>query len=135
MRTVHRQIFCQGYEALIRVFLLQVEKLSDPVSPVEEVLRRCPSRKLMQLYKIPAFKSVDEFLQQIAVARGKLQKGGTTDSTAAARLVLQDWNNGVIPYFTNPPSRESAYDSAEVVGNWGKEFDAAQVLRMTRGYV
>eukprot|EP00951_Prasinocladus_malaysianus_P011274 scaffold83308_cov20-Prasinocladus_malaysianus.AAC.2 len=48
-----------------------VEKLADPVSPVEEVLRRCPAKKLMQLYKIPAFNGVDQFLQQIAAARGK----------------------------------------------------------------
>lgn len=48
----------------------QVEKLSDPVSPVEEVLRRCPAKQLMQLYKIAKFEGVDQFLQLIASARG-----------------------------------------------------------------
>mmetsp|Transcript_22486 Transcript_22486/g.62374 ORF Transcript_22486/g.62374 Transcript_22486/m.62374 type:complete len:603 (-) Transcript_22486:260-2068(-) len=114
---------------------VKVEKLADPVSPVAEVLRRCPARQLIQLYKIGAFKGVDDFLQQIATARGKLQKGGTTDSTAAARLVLQDWNNGVIPYFTHPPTRESAYDSAEIVGGWSTAFNAEEVFATEKNLV
>jgi hypothetical protein len=112
-----------------------VEKLADPVSPVEEVLRRCPAKQLMQLYKIAKFEGVDQFLQLIAAARGKLQKGGTTNSTAAARLVLQDWNNGVIPYFTHPPARASAYDSAELVGSWAREFNADEVFTQERAVV
>jgi len=82
----------------------------------------------MQLYKIPAYDGVDEFLQHVAASRGKLRRGGTADPVAAARLVLQDWNNGAIPYFTQPPKRESAYDSAEVVSGWGKEFNAEEVF-------
>eukprot|EP00193_Tetraselmis_chui_P022666 CAMPEP_0177795350 /NCGR_PEP_ID=MMETSP0491_2-20121128/26184_1 /TAXON_ID=63592 /ORGANISM="Tetraselmis chuii, Strain PLY429" /LENGTH=519 /DNA_ID=CAMNT_0019318171 /DNA_START=151 /DNA_END=1707 /DNA_ORIENTATION=- len=114
---------------------VKVEKLADPVSPVEEVLRRCPAKQLMQLYKIAKFEGVDQFLQLIAAARGKLQKGGTTNSTAAARLVLQDWNNGVIPYFTHPPARASAYDSAELVGSWAREFNADEVFTQERAVV
>jgi len=114
---------------------VKVEKLSDPVSPVEEVLRRCPAKQLMQLYKIAKFEGVDQFLQLIASARGKLQKGGTTNSAAAARLVLQDWNNGVIPYFTHPPSRATAHDSAQLVGAWAKEFDADEVFSTERSVV
>ena len=47
---------------------------------------------------------------------------------AAARVVLNDWNGGRIPYYTTPPARGDAVDrkhaAAEVVGDWGKEFDA-----------
>lgn len=47
------------------------------------------------LYKIPSFDSVDEFLQNVATARGKLKKGGIIDVDAAARIVLHDWNEGM----------------------------------------
>mmetsp|Transcript_216 Transcript_216/g.550 ORF Transcript_216/g.550 Transcript_216/m.550 type:complete len:194 (-) Transcript_216:49-630(-) len=48
----------------------------------------------------------------------------------AARVVLTDWNNGRIPYFTAPPERtkNKEYASAEVVVNWSEEFDADKVF-------
>lgn len=49
---------------------------------------------LVTLYKIPKFNSVDEFLQNVAIVRGKLKKGGIVDVDAAARIVLHDWNEG-----------------------------------------
>lgn len=45
---------------------------------------------------------------------------------AAARIVLQDWNDGRIPYYTLPPKQRAnqQYDTAEVVSSWAAEFDA-----------
>lgn len=57
----------------------QVEQLSDPVLPVSEIVRRCPARQLMELYKVAAFGGAEQFLQLVATARGKLKKGGTVD--------------------------------------------------------
>jgi nuclear GTP-binding protein len=50
---------------------------------VAEVLRRVPAKQLQALYKVPAFKDVDQFLQHIAAARGKLKKGGVADTTVS----------------------------------------------------
>lgn len=61
---------------------------------VKEILRLCPARMLVTLYKVPSFDSVDDFLLKVAIARGKLKKGGIADVTAAARIVLHDWNEG-----------------------------------------
>ena len=47
---------------------------------------------------------------------------------AAARLIIQDWHSGRIPYFTLPPQREAASAGGEgvrLVAEWGPEFDAA----------
>lgn len=108
---------------------VKIEKLADPVSPIAEILKRVPSKQLMQLYKISAFKGADQFLQQVAQVRGKLRKGGTPDMQASARVVLQDWNDGRIPYFTSPPSRgNEEHAAAEVVDRWSKEFDAELVF-------
>ena len=50
---------------------------------------------LVTLYKLPNFDSVDDFLQKVATVRGKLKKGGVVDVEAAARIVLDDWNQGI----------------------------------------
>ncbi|XVE72785.1 hypothetical protein DITRI_Ditri11bG0066600 [Diplodiscus trichospermus] len=83
----------------------RIEKLDDPVGPVKEILKLCPERMLVTIYKIPGFQSVDEFLQNVATVRGKLKKGGIVDVEAAARIILHDWNEGKIPYYTMPPVR------------------------------
>ncbi|GLJ21658.1 hypothetical protein SUGI_0403390 [Cryptomeria japonica] len=102
----------------------RIEKLEDPITPVKEILRLCLAETLMSLYKLPSFSSVDEFLQKIASIRGKLKKGGVPDVTAAARIVLHDWNEGKIPYYTLPPTRnEGEHLDSAIVSSWGKEFD------------
>ena len=62
---------------------------------VKEILSLCPHEKLLSLYKVPSFSSVDDFLQKVATLRGKLKKGGVVDVEAAARIVLHDWNEGM----------------------------------------
>lgn len=48
---------------------------------------------------------------------------------AAARVVLQDWNEGRIRFYTTPPERQSGVAGAdEVVTQWGAEFDADAVF-------
>jgi ribosome biogenesis GTPase A len=65
---------------------------------VKEILSLCPYEKLLSLYKVPSFSSVDDFLQKVATLRGKLKKGGIVDIEAAARIVLHDWNEGRISH-------------------------------------
>lgn len=65
------------------------------VETVKEILKLCPARMLVTLYKIPSFDSVDDFLQKVATVRGKLRKGGIVDVEAAARIILHDWNEGM----------------------------------------
>ncbi|XP_078429318.1 GTP-binding family protein isoform X2 [Wolffia australiana] len=106
----------------------RIEKLDDPVVPVKEILKLCPAERLMALYKLPKFSSVDEFLQKVAGLRGKLKKGGILDVEAAARIVLHDWNEGKIQYYTLPPEREKA-GKISIVAEFGKEFDVDEVYK------
>lgn len=48
-----------------------------------EVVGRCEARQLMALYKLPAFDGADALLRQLALARGKLRKGGLPDMEVA----------------------------------------------------
>ncbi|XP_049411116.1 guanine nucleotide-binding protein-like NSN1 [Solanum stenotomum] len=106
----------------------RIEKLDDPVGPVKEILKLCPSSLLVTIYKVPSFDSVDDFLQKVATVRGRLKKGGIVDTDAAARIVLHDWNEGKIPYYTMPPSRnEGEHSEVKIVSELGKEFNVDEV--------
>ncbi|XP_055813040.1 guanine nucleotide-binding protein-like NSN1 [Solanum dulcamara] len=106
----------------------RIEKLDDPISPVKEILKLCPERMLVTIYKVPTFDSVDDFLQKVAMVRGKLKKGGIVDVDAAARIVLHDWNEGKIPYYTLPPTRnEGEHSEVKIVSELGKEFNIDEV--------
>lgn len=58
------------------------------------IFQQFPAEKLMSIYKISKFSDVDEFLTNVATVRGKGKKG-VLNNTAAARTVIQDWNEGM----------------------------------------
>lgn len=92
------------------------------------ILQRVPAKHLVHLYRITPFSGAEDMLAQIAHARGKLLRGGLPNVQTAARIVLQDWNDGRIAYFTRPPERASAGEgSAEVVAQFAAEFDTDAV--------
>ncbi|CAI5523215.1 unnamed protein product [Closterium sp. Naga37s-1] len=123
---------------------IRPEALLDPFAPVERILQLCPRAHLNAVYgldeaaahKEGAGGPVDSFLRQVAQKRGRLKKGGVPDTLAAARIVLREWNEGRIPYYTLPPSpaseavegAEEHEEGAALVGTWGGEFGAHEVL-------
>ncbi|KAJ9697162.1 hypothetical protein PVL29_009087 [Vitis rotundifolia] len=114
----------------------RIEKLDDVISPVKEILKLCPAKLLVTLYKISSFDSVDDFLQKVASLRGKLKKGGVVDMEAAARMVLHDWNQGKIPYYTMPPSRNQGENlEATIVSEFGKEFNIDEVYNSESSFI
>jgi len=112
---------------------VRIEKIEDPIKPIEAILKRCKPSQLMVKYKIPAFSSSQEFLCHVARRRGKLLKGGVPDYVDAARIVLTDWNSGQLPYFTIPPAVETKADvehhTASIVSSFSKEFDLEALLK------
>lgn len=82
----------------------------------------------MALYKVPAFKDAEEFLQHVAFQRGRLLPGGIGDVRTAAQIVLHDWHNGRILYYTMPPARgDITHQDAALVSAWSEEFNADKV--------
>lgn len=97
---------------------------------------RIAQNTLLDTKRTNFFLAPRQFLSLIAKSRGKLFRGGTPDLQAAARVVLGDWNNGKIPYYTNPPRRgDGKHESAAVVSAWGQEFDADAVFAAERSAV
>lgn len=82
---------------------LRVECIEDPILPVSQILERIPKSQMMVTYNVLNYNCAEEFLGYVGRARGKLKKGGVPDLDAAARLVLNDWNRGLISFCTEPP--------------------------------
>lgn len=103
---------------------IRVENMPDPIEPVRLIVSQCSAEYLMQLYTIPSFGSVEDFLQEVGRRQGKLRKGGIVDVMAAARAILHDWNEGKIAYYVPPPT--TVNDAATIVASaWAPEFSLA----------
>lgn len=74
---------------------MDINQLILLVSTVKEILKLCPAKVLVTIYKISSFDTVEDFLQKVASVRGKLKKGGIVDVEATAKIVLHDWNQGI----------------------------------------
>ena len=84
--------------------VIKVENVDDPLPSIELILERCNKEHLQQLYEIPEFDNITDFLVKISFVRGRLTKGGVPDLVGSARSVLRDYTTGRIPYYTQPPS-------------------------------
>ena len=93
-------------DSLILRNVIKVEDLEDPIAPVESLVMRVSRKEILRDYKIPNFNTINEFLASVARKMGKLIKGGIPDIKAAAIIVLRDWNNGKIKYFSPIPSKK-----------------------------
>jgi hypothetical protein len=69
---------------------------------VDVILDRCSLEKLAAHYALPLWMTTTDFLEHVATKHNKLGKGGLPNTSAAARLVLVDFNAGKIPFFTKP---------------------------------
>ncbi|XP_060522109.1 guanine nucleotide-binding protein-like 3 homolog [Cylas formicarius] len=103
---------------------VKISALADPVTPANAILQRVSKQQMMELYGIADYGSPDEFYSLKATRHGQYRKGGVPDANAAARALLEDWNNGKIRYYTLPPERSPEGDgSYAIVSELGKEFD------------
>lgn len=105
---------------------ISVDQIEDPEGAVEGIVSRCTPEKLMAIYSIAGYSSTTEFLNLVAMKKGKLGKGGVPDRAATARAVLHDWNTGKIPFFVLPPSDDSDVDMDD--SNLAEDLGAAQIV-------
>lgn len=102
---------------------IRTESLADPIAPVIELLKRCNAVRVAEYYRLPAFTNAVEFLQHLSIRLGKLKRGGGADVTAAARIVLNDFNAGKISYYTLPPKEYKAEHKIEAAVVKSVSFD------------
>ncbi|MQL99622.1 hypothetical protein Taro_032347 [Colocasia esculenta] len=86
--------------------VVRVTNLEDASEHIGEVLRRVKKEHLHRAYKIQDWVDDTDFLVQLCKSTGKLLKGGEPDLTTAAKMILQDWQRGRIPFFVSPTQQE-----------------------------
>merc|ERR1739838_21341 len=65
-------------------------------------------------YRITSWTDHEDFLTQHALISGKLLKRGVPDITTSAKMMLNDWQRGRIPYFVRPPNWDADEVTAEL---------------------
>jgi nuclear GTP-binding protein len=137
--------------------VVRVENVSEPSGFIPTLLARVRPIYLKRTYDLPDPSShplappsdsslnpssdkdgalrwtADAFLETLARKSGKLLKGGEPDRETVAKMVLNDWIRGKIPYFVRPPDREGhvpsgADDEAGADAKKGKKGKEKAVL-------
>jgi nuclear GTP-binding protein len=83
--------------------VLRVENVATPSEHVPAVLARVKPEYIRQTYNVKSWTDYEDFLTQLARSSGRLLKGGEADLDTCAKMVLNDWIRGKIPYFVDPP--------------------------------
>ncbi|TYJ54397.1 nucleolar GTP-binding protein 2 [Cryptococcus floricola] len=94
--------------------VVRVENLATPAEHIPALLERVRPEYLERTYGLEPVEGgwhgeegSTLILTAIARKSGKLLKGGEPDQEAAAKMVLNDWIRGKIPFFVTPPTKEA----------------------------
>ncbi|KAK5891980.1 hypothetical protein CesoFtcFv8_012406 [Champsocephalus esox] len=90
--------------------VVQVEKIKVPEEHIGAVLERAKPEYIQKTYRIPTWNSAEDFLEKLAFRTGKLMKGGEPDISTVAKMVLNDWQRGRIPFFVKPPGADEEHE-------------------------
>jgi nuclear GTP-binding protein len=100
-------VFKQESEDVILHNVIRTEEIKEPIEVVAAILRKMVKEVIAETYGIPStWERVEEFLYLIGNKMGKFKKGGLVDLDKTARVVLKDWNEGKLKYYTIPPQVE-----------------------------
>ena len=86
--------------------VVRIEKLENPEQYIPAVLERTKPQHIERTYEVKGFDSHLEFLELFARKSGRLLKGGEPDADGVAKMVLNDFLRGKLPWFTPPPAVE-----------------------------
>jgi nuclear GTP-binding protein len=86
--------------------VVRVELVENPEDYIPTVLERVKKEYMLKTYKVDDWDSAEEFLEKLATRMGKLLKGREPDIATVARIVLNDWQRGKLPFYVPPPGFE-----------------------------
>ena len=88
-----------------------MENVENPAQYVQAVLQRAQTRHIERTYEIKHSDyegDATEFLSILARKGGRLLRGGEPDVDGVAKMVLNDFLRGKIPWFSAPPKNDGA---------------------------
>lgn len=86
--------------------VVRVEMIQNPEDYIASVLERVKPEYIRKTYKIDKWKDHVDFLEKLAHRSGKLLKKGEPDIAIVARMVLNDWQRGKLPFYVLPAGFE-----------------------------
>ncbi|KAL9128855.1 MAG: hypothetical protein Q9217_002544 [Psora testacea] len=90
--------------------VVRVENVENPEQYIASVLKKTKPQHIERTYDVKGFSTPTEFLELLARKGGRLLKGGEADVDGVAKMVLNDFLRGKIPWFTAPPILEGQED-------------------------
>lgn len=94
--------------------VVRVELVQNPEDYIASVLERVKPEYIRKTYKINEWVDHIDFLEKLARRSGKLLKKGEPDITIVARMVLNDWQRGKLPFYVPPAGFEKPLSNEEV---------------------
>ncbi|KAH7153033.1 NUC091 domain-containing protein [Dactylonectria macrodidyma] len=102
--------------------VVRVEKVEHPEQYITALLGKVKQRHMEKTYELTGWTNSTEFLELLARKGGRLLKGGEPDLDGVAKMVLNDFMRGKIPWFTPVPvlEGEDNEDDKKVGGREGR---------------
>lgn len=88
--------------------VVRMENVENPEQYIPAVLKRCKKHHVERTYELTGWDTHVQFLEMLARKGGRLLKAGEPDLDGVAKMVLNDFMRGKIPWFTAPPKAEDA---------------------------
>ena len=99
--------------------VVRVENVDNPEQYIPAVLNKVKLHHMERTYELKGWKDHMEFLEMLARKGGRLLKGGEPDVDGVAKMVLNDFMRGKIPWFTPAPAMEGTEDEV-IEGRGGR---------------
>jgi len=97
----------------------RVENVDNPEQYIPAVLRRVQPRHLERTYGIKEPTDAIDFLSRLARKGGRLLRGGEPDLDGVAKMVINDFLRGKVPWFTPPPKGDGK-EGEKIEGREGR---------------
>lgn len=95
--------------------VVRVENVENPEQYIAGVLRRVQPRHIERTYEMRpgSYSNHLDFLSILARKGGRLLRGGEPDVDGVAKMVINDFLRGKIPWFTAPPTSDAAAEGED----------------------
>ena len=113
--------------------VVRVENVENPEQYIAAVLKKTKPQHIQRTYDVGGFETATEFLELLARKGGRLLKGGEADVDGAAKMVLNDFVRGKIPWFTPPPAVEGQEVEKGIEGRKGMLGEMGKVKMVVEG--
>ena len=83
--------------------VVRVENVEHPEQYIAAIISRVKKHHMERTYQVAGWNSHVDFLELLARKAGRLLKGGEPDVDSVAKIVINDFIRGKIPWFVRPP--------------------------------